>query len=185
MPKNSAQLYTEVNTVHIYTWWFWEEYQKGKQHLGKPTAICFFVPDQKYIQLVFVLLHSWAPTAIWYFCFYPAPCRRRRESREITNSVQVPTTAREEMSNTEDLPRRRSISRKLSLCLFEIKVRKSFVKLKIKTKWLLNVNFMYSYGKKEQVPFTPWFLSRPLTQMWIYFHYYIPVMLCVLPHLVI
>lgn len=30
--------------------------------MGKPTAICFFVPDQKYVQLVFVLLHRWAPT---------------------------------------------------------------------------------------------------------------------------
>lgn len=150
MSKNSAQLYTEVNTVHIYTWWFGEEYQEGKQHLGKPTAICFFVPDQKYIQLVFVLLHSWAPTAIWYFCFHPAPCRRRRESREITNSVQVPTTAEKRCLTQKNYTGEGPYRASWACAYLGIEVRKSFVKLKIKAKWVLNVNFMYSCGKKKR-----------------------------------
>ena len=52
--------------------------------MGKPTAICFFVPDQKYDQLVFVLLHRWAPTAHLMLLLSSSSLRKvRKKQRDL------------------------------------------------------------------------------------------------------
>lgn len=61
--------------------------------MGKPTAICFFVPDQKYVQLVFVLLHRWAPTAhliLLLSSSFSAEGKEETESPKLCPSPQMP-----------------------------------------------------------------------------------------------
>lgn len=106
----------------------------------KPTAICFFVPDQKYVQLVFVLLRRCAPTAHLMLPSSSSPQNRGdRETKKLCPSPKMP-----QPNQRSILPKEGVISPGAVLA---------------PTVWLLDVNWEGFYRKKK-LSKTPFPLSN-------------------------
>lgn len=150
MPTNSALLYTEVNTVHIYTWWLGKNIRRVNNIWGN--------------QQPFVSLYLTKNTFSWYLCYYIAG---HLQPYDTSASTLLPAEGGEKAERSQTLCKsppqlqKRCLTQKTYIkegpyhaswvCAYlEIEVKKSFVKLKIKAKWVLNVNFKYSYGKKRR-----------------------------------